>query len=184
MAPLGHAETFAHLRELYGQYYPADVEAKRSFYSAECAQICRSDPTYAAQNSHGIVAYLYDSGERFKDLISTLPTKKSFYTVRPLTDEESLDFGTEEHVRPAGFASVKELRDQALREEWLGQRVDLWDDDGQGTGLLVKVQYWWRLEDSKDGARGQVWKQILHDILYLGRVDGTEGSEGELVSGR
>jgi hypothetical protein len=63
-------------------------------------------------------------------------------------------------------------------------RVDLWDEGGEDEGLLVKVQYWFRLEETlerqrvmgDDGWMG--WKQCLHDITYLGPKDGTEGQEG------
>lgn len=51
-------------------------------------------------------------------------------------------------------------------------RVDLWDSDPKA--LLVKVQYWWRVE-------GGEWLQILHDILYIGPRDGTEGSSRDKI---
>lgn len=38
--------------------------------------------------------------------------------------------------------------------------------------MLLKVQSWWR--------EGQPqWLQILHDIMYLGQQDVTEGQEGD-----
>jgi hypothetical protein len=179
-APAPQAEAHAQLKEQYIAYYHTpDPQAKRTFYSSQCRQICRSDPSYAAQNPDEIVAYLYDSVTRFKDLISTAPTTKNHCTTRPLTSEESADFGTLEVVVPAGFASVEELRLQAREEEWVGMRVDLWQDDGKGTGMLVKVHYWWRREGGGDDEHS-AWKQILHDILYLGRVDGTQGTQGEI----
>ena len=58
-------------------------------------------------------------------------------------------------------------------------RVDLWsdgsvDEHGKRESLLVKVNYWWK---KKDG----VWLQILHDIVYMGPRDGTEGLRGEIL---
>ena len=50
----------------------------------------------------------------------------------------------------------------------------LWFDDGFEKDILVKVRYWWRKE-------GGEWLQILHDIMYMGPRDGTEGSDGELL---
>lgn len=104
--------------------------------------------------------------------------KKSFYTIRPLADGE-MEFGSDESAVPAGFDSASAIKLRAEREEWVGMRVDLWDDEGtarggERLGILVKVQYWWKEE------RG-VWSQIFHDIMYLGSRDGTEGSQGEIL---
>ena len=61
-------------------------------------------------------------------------------------------------------------------------RVDLWDEGGEEDGLLVKVQYWWRFEEIPEHERGDEqamgWRQCLHDIMYLGPKDGTEGEDG------
>lgn len=105
-------------------------------------------------------------------------TKKSFYTIRPLTDGE-MEFGSDETAVPAGFDSASAIKLRAEREGWVGMRVDLWDDEGtdrggERLGMLVKVQYWWKEEKG-------VWSQILHDIMYLGSRDGTEGSQGEIL---
>jgi hypothetical protein len=107
---------------------------------------------------------------------------RSVYTIRPLHTSE-FDFGTDDITAPIGFI-VEELKQKAAQEGWVGMRVDLWNQDEDRKGLLVKVQYWWRLEEiSGDGrvmdefaSRG--WRQCLHDIMYLGPKDGTEGEEG------
>lgn len=104
------------------------------------------------------------------------------YTIRPLH--------TPEHIFPANTitASVGHtpltLKAKATKERWIGMRVDLWDKSTPQSGLLVKVQYWWRweavkaneeLEGDKDGYG---WRQCMHDIMYLGAKDGSEGEEG------
>lgn len=104
---------------------------------------------------------------------------KSFYTIRPLIDGER-DFGNDETALPAGYNSADSIKLRAEREGWVGMRVDLWDDDGtndegKGLGILVKVQYWW-----KQGPPGE-WLQILHDIMYIGSRDGTEGTQGQVL---
>lgn len=109
---------------------------------------------------------------------SVSASKKSFYTIRPLTDGE-MEFGSNEIVAPAGFNSAAEIKFQAEREGWVGMRVDLWDDEGadhegRAKGMLAKVQYWWKRDTDE-------WLQILHDIMYLGSRDGTEGSEGDIL---
>ncbi|KAH7313778.1 hypothetical protein B0I35DRAFT_410731 [Stachybotrys elegans] len=163
------SEVHAHLREIYATYWSTpSPEEKKAFFSPSCRQICRSDPSYAARDRDAIVAYLHEAGDKFKHLISDSPTHKGIFTMRPLTEEERRDFGSEEYLGPAGFTSVEEVREQAAREGWVGMRVDLWDDDGRDTGMMVKVQYWWRREDG-------VWLQILHDILSIGSVDGSQG---------
>ncbi|KAK2043419.1 hypothetical protein LZ31DRAFT_498965 [Colletotrichum somersetense] len=171
----------AHLKAIHHSYrHTADIDARGAFFSQSCYQICRPNPSFAARNRETIVGYLHDYAP--KTTIATgaskKPNHKSFYTIRPLRDDE-FEFGTEEQVAAAGFASVEEVRDKALREGWAGMRVDLWDDlkegqEGWENSLLVKVQYWWRKEN--DG-----WIQIFHDIMYMGPRDGTEGLDGEIL---
>ncbi|KAI5458842.1 hypothetical protein BGZ63DRAFT_392150 [Mariannaea sp. PMI_226] len=184
---------FSHMRDIYHQYrLTPDPKDKQSFYSTECRQICRQDPSYAARESETIVRYLRESGQlinrilRESGLINTdtesLPVKTSCYTVRPLAKSETEEFGSSAVVAPAGYSSVEELRLKAKSEKWVGLRVNMWTDDGFGKGLLVKVKYWWRLEGAGgDGSDDGVWKQILHDILYLGPRNGTEESEGGIL---
>jgi hypothetical protein len=178
---------FSHLREIHHQYRQTpDPEDKKFFYSTECRQMCRQDPSYAARERDTIVRYLKESGELVNrvlrdaglvdDASGTLQVKASCYTVRPLTESEADEFGTSAVVTPAGFSSVEDVRDKAKSENWKGLRVNMWTDDGNGKGLLVKVKYWWRLEDAE--VDGGVWRQVLHDILYLGARDGTEESDG------
>lgn len=196
-------EITAHLTRLYYEYIQTkDIDAKGLYFSPECRQICRPTPQFAARERSTIVRYLHETSGRDPDSIqniaeepsgsrqpdSSLPQassdpsgqgeKRSYYTIRPLREDE-LEFGTDEVVRPAGFSSAAKVQQKAEMEGWVGMRVDLWDDDGDdGTrgrkGILVKVQYWWRKE-------GDEWRQILHDIMYLGQRDGTEGKEGEIT---
>lgn len=121
-----------------------------------------------------------------KDTKVTSSTKKSrlWYSIRPIPVSCS-SFGTKEGCA-AVSTTPEELYRQAEEEGWVGVRVDLWDESEEG--VLVKVQYWWREEDvgkgedvdgDKDG-KGKGWRQCLHDILYLGVGDGSEGIEGEV----
>lgn len=179
---------FKHLCEIYHQYRQTkDNRDKGLFYSADCRQICRQDPSYAAQDRDTIVRYLDESGEMVERILreagwdfkgtEATTTKASYYTVRPLTGDEANEFGDARHVIPAGFSSVEELQARAKAESWTGLRVNMWTDDGGERGLLVKVKYWWRLENVEDGG-DSAWKQVLHDILYLGPRNGTEESDG------
>ncbi|KAH6886277.1 hypothetical protein B0T10DRAFT_490931 [Thelonectria olida] len=190
MALTQDSDLFSHLREIHHQYRQTpDPEGKKFFYSTECRQICRQDPSYAARERDTIARYLKESGALVNrvlrdaglidDASGTLQVKASCYTVRPLTESESDEFGTTEVVAPAGFSSVEDIQAKARSDKWKGLRVNMWTDDGFGKGLLVKVKYWWRLEEAEVG--GEVWRQILHDILYLGPRDGTEESEGGIL---
>ncbi|EFQ27284.1 hypothetical protein CGRA01v4_04342 [Colletotrichum graminicola] len=171
----------AHLKMIYRSYrHTSEIDAKGAFFSSSCYQICRPNPSFAASNRDTIVGYLHDYAPKPTSATeaNNIPTQKGFYTIRPLRDNE-YEFGTDEQVAPAGFASVEEVRSQALREGWVGMRVDLWDDSAEGqvkqeNSLLVKVQYWWRKEND-------VWIQIFHDIMYMGPRDGTEGLDGEIL---
>lgn len=174
------------LKKLYAAYRgTADIRAKGQFFSPNCVQLCRPRPSYAATNSETIIRYLLEFEDGGKIQGSSIeapgpaqPAMEGYYTIRPVKDNE-VEFGTDEQVGPAGFASPTEIERRARQESWVGMRVDLWDDDGTSqngvkNGLLVKVKYWWRME-------GGVWKQILHDIMYMGPRDGTEGAEGEIL---
>ncbi|RGP77158.1 heat shock 70 kda 12b [Fusarium longipes] len=178
----------SHLRDLYRQYRQTkDINSKAAFFSPHCHQVCRTDPSYAAEDRETIIKYLLESGPVIEEIyrregwledqtrISTDPPR-SFYSMRPLTNTETSDFGTIKELAPAGFKSVDEVKEKAKVEKWEGLRVNMWTEDGADRGILVKVHYWWRMEtsQSEDG----VWKQILHDILYLGPRDGTEKDVG------
>ncbi|KAF7555112.1 hypothetical protein G7Z17_g2459 [Cylindrodendrum hubeiense] len=191
MASDTQSDLFDHLRDLYAKYRQTkELEGKGLFYAEECRQICRPDPSYAARNGATIVRYLAEAGELVGRILREAGqledgaavgsnTKGSYYTIRPVTADEADDFGTAEHVNPAGFSSVSEVRSKAKAENWVGIKVDMWMDDGDGKGLLVKAKYWFRLENQEN--EGGDWKQILHDILFLGVRDGTEGSDGVLI---
>jgi len=153
------------LKELYAAYrHTSDIDEKGQFFSPECIQICRPQPSFAATNRETIVRYLHEYA-------SGPPKPQGYYTIRPLRDDE-FEFSTDEIVAAAGFETAHQLKQKAQTESWVGMRVDLWSDDNPG--MLVKVQYWWRREAG-------TWMQILHDIMYLGPRDGTEGSEGEIL---
>ncbi|KAM0543624.1 hypothetical protein ACHAPJ_012212 [Fusarium lateritium] len=176
------------LCHLYREYRETqNIDDKARFFSEECHQICRTDPSYAAQDRDTIIRYLHESGELISRILQEAPwkvddpsvasTPRSFFTIRPLTESEAGEFGTMRELAPAGYASVEELKTKAEVEKWAGLRVNMWTDDGRGRGLSVKVKYWWRLEISESDTTG-TWMQILHDILYLGPTDGTEEDGG------
>lgn len=110
------------------------------------------------------------------------PKPRSVYTIRPLHPSEH-EFGSNTITAPVGFKPTA-LQTKAKDEGWIGMRVDLWSEGGTGSSLLVKVQYWWRREPVKPGeeiqgdSHGFGWRQCLHDIMYLGPKDGSEGEEG------
>ncbi|KDN67973.1 hypothetical protein CSUB01_08121 [Colletotrichum sublineola] len=166
---------------IYRSYrHTSDIDAKGAFFSSSCYQICRPNPSFAARDRDTIVGYLHDHAPKTTTATGAkeMPDRKGFYTIRPLRDDE-YEFGTDEHVAPAGFGAAEEVRSKALREGWVGMRVDLWDEVAEGqaeqeNSLLVKVQYWWRKEDD-------IWIQIFHDIMYMGPRDGTEGLDGEIL---
>jgi hypothetical protein len=194
--------TTAHLQQLYADYrHTSDIEEKAGFFSPDCRQICRPTPTFAARDRDTIMRYLRETSGKGKDSIQQIledldkkttisgPNKetmagpstrsKSFYTIRPLTDGEK-EFGDDDTAVPAGFDSANSIKLRAEKEGWVGMRVDLWDDEGtdnrgKGLGILVKVQYWW-----KEDLPGE-WLQILHDIIYIGSRDGTEGTWGQIL---
>ena len=106
------------------------------------------------------------------------------YTIRPLHASERLDFSTSAVTSPLNL-TPSQLRQKSQDEGWIGMRVDLWDEGAAADeSLLVKVQYWWRKEVVEPGEemegdeQGKGWRQCLHDIVYLGPKDGTEGEEG------
>jgi hypothetical protein len=172
------AETIAHIKQCYFMYRNTEgADRQGHFFSPDCVQICRPIPSYAATNRGQIVQYVKEAAAK-----SEKPAKsRGVYTIRPLHPHEH-EFGADEITTPIGL-TVEVLKKRAVQESWVGMRVDLWDE-GEGNGLLVKVQYWFRLEDipahervmEKDQVMG--WRQCLHDIMYLGPKDGTEGEEG------
>lgn len=192
----------AHLKKVYAEYrHTTELQAKARFFSPDCRQVCRPAPAFAATNRDTIMRYLRETSGKAsesiqqyaedpgtggsastpsKETTTGLSTRKtSFYTIRPLTGGE-IEFGTDETAAPAGFGSATDIKLRADREGWVGMRVDLWDDEGEdfegrALGILVKVQYWW-----KQDVAGE-WLQILHDILYLGSRDGTEGNQEEIL---
>lgn len=180
-------DLFSHLVGLYAKYRQTkNIEDKGVFLSPGCIQICRQDPSYAAKDRQTIIHHVYESGpmvERILQEAGAQPdpsaTKTSYYTVRPTNSEETLDFGSSEHVIPAGLATPDQVRNQAIREGWVGIKVNMWEDDGHGQGLLVKVKYWYRLESLEKDRR--IWRQCLHDILYIGPRDGSEAQDGGII---
>lgn len=179
-----------HLKKLYTAYrHTTDNAAKGLFFAINCRQICRPTPSYAAQDRATIVRYLNEASGLSVDGSAVTKEeqnkKKSFASIRPLRPDE-FEFGSDEQVQPAGFATADDLKRHAEEHGWVGMRVDLWDEeasnavDGQAQGTLVKVQYWWGREQKQDGEEGD-WIQVLHDIMYIGPLDGTQGNEGELI---
>ncbi|KAF5005566.1 hypothetical protein FDECE_7973 [Fusarium decemcellulare] len=160
------------LKRLYSSYYHAQTSAdKEPLLSPSCRQICRTSPEFAAENRDKIMEYIRDMAAKQQE--PSAP-RKSYYTIRALGASE-FDFGADEIVQPAGFASTAEVEQRARKEGWVGTRVDICDQTtGEGSyGFLVKMRYWWKRENGS-------WVQILHDIMYMGPFDGSEGTDGEL----
>ncbi|KAF1928624.1 uncharacterized protein M421DRAFT_92340 [Didymella exigua CBS 183.55] len=185
-----------HIKALYHAYrHTPSIAIKALFFSSTCLQSCRPTPSYSATSRLQIAQYLQDAQQ------AEVPPEHSAgseghvdcsraghvtegmgrYTIRPLRASEH-KFGDTAATAALGVTPV-ELSARAEAEGWTGMRVDLWDE-GPEAGLLVKVQYWWRLESLGDESDlgvergGEVWRQCLHDIMYLGPRDGTEGAEG------
>ncbi|CAK7212544.1 hypothetical protein SCUCBS95973_001499 [Sporothrix curviconia] len=139
------------LHQLYRDYFhAADVDAKTLFFAFDCKQVCRPRPAYAACDKAAIVRLLREApslsaltGETTSTAASK--NKNSFATIRPLAPEECTFACGDACVQAAGFTSAKALHDYAVKNNWAGLRVDLWDVDTQDStkGSLVKVQYWW-----------------------------------------
>ncbi|KAF1919949.1 hypothetical protein BDU57DRAFT_593651 [Ampelomyces quisqualis] len=170
------------LKSLYHSYrHTSDIDAKGLYFSPTCMQICRAIPYFAATTREEIVQYLKDA-DHGKTAVEVDAKSKGVYTIRSLLPAE-FEFST-----PDVTAHIKltpaELEQQARDKKWVGMCVDLWDEGPVGEGLLVKVQYWWREEDvvlgeeRKEDVGGRGWRQCLHDIMYLGVRDGSEGGEG------
>ncbi|KAF3034049.1 hypothetical protein E8E12_002033 [Didymella heteroderae] len=185
-----------HLKILYHTYrHTPDIDAKSLFFSPTCLQICRPTPSYSATSRSQIVRHLKDAqagkvpltqstasdspASLSKDEIVAADTGR--YTIRPLRSSEH-SFGDGVATAAVGLTPA-DLQAIAEAQGWIGMRVDLWDERS-GDTLLVKVQYWWRLEaaghetDLGEEGDGKVWRQCLHDIMYLGPRDSTEGEMG------
>ncbi len=176
------SETTNSLRKLYKEYRDtADIKEKGLFLSPSCHQICRPIPSFAARNKDTILQKMHEAAASSGLTLASSAAEgrgKKGCTIRPLRQDE-FEFGTDDQVAPAGFASAEELSKKAQKERWVGMRVDMWNDEGVDLkglrqGMLVKVRYWWREENGQ-------WTQTLHDLLYIGQLDGTEGSEGDRI---
>ncbi|KAF2828967.1 hypothetical protein CC86DRAFT_345399 [Ophiobolus disseminans] len=184
----------ARIQKIYHSYrHTSKVDQKGLFFSPTCVQICRPIPDYAATTRGQIVQYLKDAQEGNVPVDSaTAPPSETFippkdsgvYTIRPLHPTEATDFSLST-ITSSIHLTPLQLLQKSRDEGWIGMRVDLWDE-GAATNdsLLVKVQYWWRKEEIQVGEEmegdenGEGWRQCLHDIMYLGPKDGTEGEEG------
>jgi len=171
-----------HLKSLYTTYRrTTDIDAKGLFFSPESMQLCRPQPTYAAKDRQTIVQFLHEAVKMGTNLATDgqsdgeeppNATNWKRCTIRPIREDE-VEFASDEITTPAGF-TASDLKQKAKEEGWAGMRIDLWFADGFDKDILVKVRYWWRKE-------GGEWLQILHDIMYMGPRDGTEGTDGELL---
>ncbi|KAJ9608985.1 hypothetical protein H2200_006756 [Cladophialophora chaetospira] len=102
---------------------------------------------------------------------------KNYYSIRPLESDEESEIPAEDVVAPLGMTPAQ-LNEMRQKEDWVGMRVDLWDDDSDGKGPLIRVKYWWR----KENVNGEEeWLQCLHDIMSIGERDGTEGEGGQVL---
>jgi hypothetical protein len=172
-------------------------------------QVCRTIPSFAAVKRDTIIQYLLEAAgfqdlESYERAQSSPPatesttaaapgdkgkesapgkvkglTGKSYYSIRPLKPAEESEILAEDVVTPLGM-TPSQLDELRRTENWIGMRVDLWEDsdDGDGAGRLIKVKYWWR-EENVDGEKK--WLQCLHDIMSIGERDGSEGKEAEAL---
>ncbi|EXJ64434.1 hypothetical protein A1O7_00770 [Cladophialophora yegresii CBS 114405] len=201
----------AQLKHLYHTYrHTLHIPSKASFFSPTCMQVCRTNPSYAALKRDTIIQYLLEAAG-FQDVESyervqssstateaetveapndekrSAPsdikalTGKSYYSIRPLKAIEESEVLAEEVVAPLGM-TPSQLDELTQSENWIGMRVDLWEDNdndnGDGAGRLIKVKYWWR-QENVDGELK--WLQCLHDIMSIGERDGSEGKEGDVL---
>jgi hypothetical protein len=180
----------AHIKELFHTYRSTpDLEYKGLYFSSTCMQVCRQIPSFAATTREQIVQHQRDAdaGKFSTDNAHATNAKKTesttmdpdpkprlLYSIKPISISES-SFGTRESCEAIDLIPSR-IQRQAEDERWIGMRVFLWDESKGG--LLVKVQYWWREEES---GQGKVWRQCLHDIMYLGPKDGTEGGEEQVL---
>lgn len=169
------SEVTDHIKSRYKAYYhTADPDAKGRFYAADCMQICRPIPSYAARDGATIVRFLQESLKGGQSMNNAAADgSKTGCTIRPLRDDEFV-FESDEVVAAIGKTSA-DLKQMAEEEGWIGTRVDLWFPVPDGEAMLCKVHYWWRKE-------GDEWVQVLHDIMYMGPRDGSEGTEGERIA--
>jgi hypothetical protein len=180
-----------HLKTLYHRYRHETnhVPSKAQFFSPTCLQICRPMPNFSAVKRETIIQYLLEAAgvEDLTEYEASLkaPTGdaksgKSYYTIRSLTEDEANEIIPQEVVSPLRMTS-NQLDDLRRKEEWVGMRVDLWDDPPE-KGRLIKVKYWWRKEVAEwEGKCEEKWMQCLHDILSIGERDGTEGEGLEVI---
>ncbi len=166
MANPSSPEVIDHLRTLFAAYHhTVDIDQRGRFYHPNCLQICRPQPSYAAQDAQTIIRFLHEANSNKMNFSSGADGEG--FSFRAISEDE-FEFATDDITAPAGFTTA-ELTEKAKREDWVGTRVDLWFPDGSEAGtMLVKVKYWWRKE-------GDEWVQVLHDIMYMGPPDGTEG---------
>ncbi|CAK7233553.1 hypothetical protein SBRCBS47491_008651 [Sporothrix bragantina] len=170
------ADTAA-LQQLYRDYYhTADLDAKTRFFAFDCKQVCRPRPDYAACDKAAIVRLLQEAPSLSALTGVQVTGGKSFATIRSLSPEECTFACGDACVQAAGFDSATALHDYAVKNNWVGLRVDMWDvDEADNTkGSLIKVQYWWAFRFGQ-------WTQVLHDILYIGPLDGTQGEGGQPI---
>jgi hypothetical protein len=184
-------EIYAHLKNLYHQYRhdTEHIPSKAQFFSPTCMQLCRPMPNFSAVNRETIVQYLIEAAG-FKDVTEyeaslkapsgEAEAGKSYYTIRPLTKDETNELIPEQVVAPLGITPTQ-LDELRWKEGWTGMRVDLWDDPPE-KGRLIKVKYWWRKEVAEwEGRSEEKWVQCLHDIMSIGARDGKEGEGLEVI---
>ena len=181
-SPNSDPQLLTHIHSLFQSYHQTtSIPDRGRFYSPSCMQICRPQPSYAARDSDTIVRFLHEADANNMNFnpAASAPTSHSTsekserrpgFTFRGVTEEE-FEFGGDEITKWVGLEEG-EMREKALREGWVGTRVDLRfpvqvvglesENAGKGGMMVVKVRYWWRKEE------GGEWVQILHDILEMG----------------
>jgi hypothetical protein len=189
------------------------ISAQAGFISPTCLQICRPIPSFSATSREQIVRYSEDAQSGTLSLDSNPPPEKDVterdesdsrddadsasiakergetspanlvYTIRQIVPSDHA-WDMSDTVISSIDLTPTALETKAKDEDWIGMRVDLWDDAPSKGTLLVKVNYWWRWEAVQEGEEmegdtcGYGWRQCLHDIVYLGPKDGTEREDG------
>lgn len=130
------------MKESYSVYdHIKDIDAKARFFSPECRQICRTTPSFSAMNRDTIMRYLHETSGKDTHTIQSMiiqpfdnssvqpsisdaqesgTNATSYYSIRALREDE-MEFGTDEIVRHAGYASAAEITQTSEAQKWLNR---------------------------------------------------------------
>lgn len=168
-----------HLREKYTKYRSSQStlfshpQNTARFFSPTCHQVCRQIPSFSAVERETIIRYLQESREKPEDSGAEEVGKsgdgskdgegggnENSWRLRELSAGEEKDL-------------PEEFQERRKEENWEGRRVVMWDAVGEeidGKRRVIVVNYWWKKEKvPEDGDEDEVWKQCLHDIIWIGK---------------